>query len=244
VRFEQVLSHVRSDLAAGKAVCLYGNGPAGALALTWSSASPVDCTVSVGARLDPSAYSRTIRLIEPITRETFHRTGRTVFAVPAMPGAVTIAPSDALLHRDLPALYGQSGSDRVADPVQWAPQLPARVMLAYDMHLRTQQQFAAESARMRAAIRKAGRNLTYYADEAVQNDDIQSRERLLGTVVDYVRGCLPLGHRAARCSAARDGATEGVKWVAVIDAADWRGSGTWRRVGPGMVRYRIRSMPR
>ncbi len=182
-RFQQVLSHVRTDLAAGKPICLYGAGDDGALALAWSGLAPVDCTVAIGARVDPQAVSRPIQLV-------------------GLRSIVTVNPSAELLHRELPALYGLPGSDQLADPVQWVPQLPSRVMLGYDMLPRVQQEYASESAALRAAIRRAGKNLTYYADDSVQPDDIQSRDRLLGAVVDYVRQSLTSG-AAAPTTAAR-----------------------------------------
>jgi len=200
-RFRQVLAHVRSELAGGKPICLFGTGDDGALALAWSGAAPVDCTVAVGARLDPQAMTRPMQLLLPAPPGRVSRlslsAGDRVSTQPAAGGTYTITPSNAQLHRELPALYGQPGSDELADPRQWVPQLPARVMLGYDMQLRVQQEYASESAAFRKALRRAGKNLTFDADEAIQSDDIQSRDRLLSAVVDYVRASLTDGTPAA-----------------------------------------------
>lgn len=188
-RFQQVLAHVDRGLADGKPVCLYGAGDDGVLALAWSGLTPVDCTVAVNARLDPRAMTRPIQIIEQ--PRPGQRLGDTV----------TQAPSDAQLHRELPALYGLPGSDQLADPGQWVAQLPSHVMLGYDMQPRMQQVYAGESAGLRKAIRKGGKSLTFYADQPLQSDDIQSRERLLSAVVDYVRVSLTGGAAAATTAA-------------------------------------------
>lgn len=190
-RFQQVLAHVRSELAGGKPVCLYGAGDNGVLALAWSGLAPLDCTVAVGARLDPHAMTRPIQIVE------LPRPGQRQGDI------VTVTPSDEQLHRELPALYGLPGSDQLAEPTQWVPQLPSRVMLGYDMQPRVQQVYAGNSAAFRKAIRKAGKALTYYAEEPPQRpDDIQSREQLLSAVIDYLRASLTNG-AAATTTAAR-----------------------------------------
>ncbi|HEX4049534.1 MAG TPA: hypothetical protein VHY19_01460 [Steroidobacteraceae bacterium] len=60
-------------------------------------------------------------------------------------------------------------------------------MLAYDMNQRQQQEFASESAAFRRAAQHAGRQLDFYTDEAVAIDDVQSRDRLLQAVINYLQ---------------------------------------------------------
>lgn len=184
-RLRMLMGHVRSQLVPGRAVCLYGENLTATLALAWSTSTQVDCAVAVGARLDPATYTHPIILVraEQPTREVRH--GR--MFVPASPGTVTIHSGNQQLHRDLPAQFGVSGSARLSDPTQWAGQLPPKLMLAYDMNVRLQQEFASESAAFRRAAQGAGRQLDFYTDEAVAIDDIESHDRLLQAVINYLQ---------------------------------------------------------
>jgi hypothetical protein len=103
--------------------------------------------------------------------------------VPAPAGQVTMTVSNQQLHRDLPAQFGVSGSGQLIDSTQWAAQSPAKLMLAYDMNLRQQQEFASESSAFRRAVQHTGRQLDFYTAEAVGIDYVQSRDRLLQAVI-------------------------------------------------------------
>lgn len=184
-RLRRVMSHIRTGLVPGKSVCLLGRGLASTLVLAWSDNVPADCTVAVGARLDPDAYLHPIRIVRSQVPRVAAIRNRLVFL--AMPGEVTLQASSAQLHRDLPAQFGVVGSEQLAAPTQWTPQLPANLMLAYDMQLRQQEEFAAESADFRSAAERSGKRVSFYADEAARIDDIQSQDRLFQAVVDYLQ---------------------------------------------------------
>jgi hypothetical protein len=187
-RLQHVIEHA-SELVRGKPICLMGNGPNGALALEWSGLAHVGCVVSVGARLDSQAFGERVQMFDLQSTgrvSRVHIANGQVMATPAMP-AVNFSISTALLHREVPALFGVPGSEALADPAQWAATLPPKVMLAYDMRSRIEIQYAAESARFRAAARTDGKNLTYYADTTSQ-EEVLSHLRLARAMIDYVRG--------------------------------------------------------
>ena len=203
-RLHMLMSHVRAALVPGKAVCLYGENLAGTLALAWSGTTQADCTVTVGARLDPAAYTHPIIIIRTQQGARAIRHGR--MFVPAPPGQVTMRASDQQLHRDLPAQFAVAGTGQLVEPTHWAAQLPTRLMLAYDMQLRAQQEFASESGAFRRAAQRAGRQVDFYASESVAIDDIQSRDRMLQAVIDYLHRAmmtLPAAATAGTAGAAR-----------------------------------------
>jgi len=173
--FQHVIAHV-SALVRGKPVCLFGTGTDGALALAWSGLPHVGCVVAVGARLDSQAFGKSVQVFSMLP------------GAGSRLAAVTVSASDAERHREVPAIFGMPGSDTLRDPVQWAGQLPSKVMLAYDMKNRLEAQFAVESAGFRADIKRAGKDLTYYDHTAVQTSEIQSQVQLFTAVMDYVHG--------------------------------------------------------
>lgn len=190
-RLRTVLGRVRSDLVPQKSACLYGEDLAATLALEWSTALQVDCTVAVGARLDPGGYMQPITIVvSRAPRVVIHGGGRNRMVSPAPPGQVTVRATNQQLHRDFPALFGAADSAQPLDPAQWAGQLHGSVLLAYDMQLRLQQEFATESGEFRKATARAGKPLTFYTDESVAIDDIQSRDRMLQAVIDYLHAHL------------------------------------------------------
>jgi hypothetical protein len=188
-RFQRVIEHV-SALVRGKPVCLLGTGTDGALALAWSGLPHVGCVISAGARLDSQAFGRNVQMFSMQSGATPLGAGM---------ASVNVTASDAELHREVPAIFGVPGSDKLADSVQWVPNLPPKVMLAYDMKRRIEMQYAAESGGFRTAAKGAGKDLTYYTDsDTAAAGDIQSQMRLLTAVVDYVHNYFSAAGDASR----------------------------------------------
>ncbi len=186
-KFQRVVEHA-SDLVRGKPVCLLGTGTNGVLALEWSGLPHVGCVAANGVRLDTQAFGQRVRMFDLKSTDKLvrvHITRGVVTATAAMP-SVNFSVSTAQLHRDVPAMFGVSGSEQLADPVQWVAALPPKVMLAYDMKSRVEVQYADASGRFRSAIQSAGKDLSYYTESDSQTGERQSRENLTTAMVDYV----------------------------------------------------------
>ncbi len=186
--FQHVIEHT-SDLVRGKPVCLLGSDLGGALALQWSGLPHVGCVVANGALLDSKLFGQKVQMFSSqgdtkISNVNF--IGNTLIAS-SSPTGVNFSFSTAQLHREAPALFGMPGSENLADPVQWVAALPPKVMLAYDEKIRIEAEYAAESANFRAALKTAGKALTYYTAVNPQTGNVQAQQNLAKAELDYVQ---------------------------------------------------------
>lgn len=159
---ETVLGHVSSELLKGRDACLYGFGTDGELSLALGALPHVGCIIAVDAQLG-GGVNRTTQVLEE--RET-----------------LTYAPSEQVLHRDVPAVFGSAQSNSLVDAASWAPALPAHVMLAFDMADRVTAAQANDSSGFRAAVKRSGKQLVYYARQTTA----QTTDAAMAGVIDAV----------------------------------------------------------
>jgi hypothetical protein len=178
VHLQEVVNHASSELLHGEPVCLYGEGLAGELALAAGGLAHAGCIAAVNAILNAPELS-----------------GPRITGLPVGFAGLQfryVGPTEPMLQQEFPAAFGDE-HDQLLNSVSWVPGLPHRLMLGYDADRYadgtrgyTAGDFAAGSAAFRAAARKAGAQVDYYAPDPRFLTVLQREARMLDRVTRYV----------------------------------------------------------
>jgi hypothetical protein len=163
---QTVLGHVSDELLKGRDACLYGLGTDGELSLALGALPHVGCVIAVDPQLEGGVNR---------TTEVYGDDGQTL----------TYAASVQELHRDVPAVFGAAQSDSLADATSWAPTLPSHVMLAFDMADSRLAAQANDSSSFRAAAKRSGKQLVFYARETTAQTPDAAMVGVIDAVVSF-----------------------------------------------------------
>lgn len=178
-RLRQVVDGASSKLLHGAPVCLYGEGLAGELTLASGALAHVGCTVAVNPILN-ARYLSNVQV-----------TGVRVGAALAFR---LLGPTTEMLEQNFPAAFGNS-HDQLNDSTSWASGLPHRLMLGYDQDRQVNAtrgfsvgEFADGAGAFRAAARRAGKQVDFYAPDPRFATFLQREARMTDAVARYVYG--------------------------------------------------------
>lgn len=177
-QLQAVAGHASQELLHGRPVCLYGERLAGELALVAATRDHIGCIAVVNAVLNPSELAQSAVTGLPVGY------ARLVFRY--------IGPTPQMLQQEFPAAFANDEKG-FADPVRWIPRLPDHLMLGYEedafadpVRGYSAGEFAAGSGAFRAAARKAGKSVLFYAPAQRFAPLLQREVRMLDAATKYV----------------------------------------------------------